>query len=86
MFYCMRCSQPLLTEIRSSGVQVILHFEGGVTRTLAVYSKQQPQQIESIEIDGPVVRITLPSNVLKESSSISLFDVLRKGAELWNLE
>ncbi len=86
MFHCVRCCQPLLIEARSSGVQVILLFEGGVTKTLAVCSKEQPQQIEGIEIDGTVVRIKLPANVSIERSTISLFDVLRHGAELWNLE
>lgn len=86
MFYCMRCSQPLLTEMRSDGVQLIFHFEGGVRRTVAVYANQQSLEIESIEIDGPIVRLTLPSKVVREGSSSSLFDVMRKGAELWNLE
>lgn len=86
MFYCMRCSQLLLTDARSSGVQVVLHFEGDVTKTLAVYSRQQPQQIESIEIDGSIIRITLAGDVRIERSSVSLFDVLCQGSELWNLE
>ena len=86
MLYCMRCAQPLLVEVRSGGLQVILLFEGNVTKALAVYHKQQSQQVESIEIDGPIVRITLPDNLSIERTTVSLFEVLRQGAELWTLE
>ena len=86
MFYCMRCSQRLLTEMHSNGFQLIFHFEGGVTMTVAVSANEQPQELEGIEIEGPIVRLTLASKVVKEAPSSSLFDVLHKGAELWNLE
>lgn len=86
MFHCMRCSHELLTEARANGVQIILHFKGDVIRTVAICDKQQPVEVEEITVDGPVVHLTLQGGFHRQQFTSSLFNVLRRGAELWNLE
>ena len=85
MFRCMRCSHNLVRQSDANGVQVVLHFEGGMVRAVAVYQNQQPLQLADIKIVGPMVHLVLGDKTRREQPAVLLFDVLMKGGQLWNL-
>ncbi len=82
----MRCAAPLLDGAEASGNQLVLHFAGGVARSVVLYRNQQPVYVEEVRIEGPNVRVKLVSNGRTEDHpTTALFEVLRRGAELWEL-
>jgi hypothetical protein len=87
LFHCPRCADSLLEGVDASGNQIVLRFAGGVARSVVVYRNQQPIYVEEVRIEGANVRVKLAENGQTEDHpAASLFDVLLRGRELWNLD
>jgi hypothetical protein len=84
--HCMRCSRRLWKEVRAEGLQIAIDFEGGRTATLAVYRQNHPVTVKQVRIEGTKVRVLLDGDHLTEQPCLSLFKVLHRGDQLWELE
>ena len=86
VFRCVRCADHLCDGTEARGNQVVLHFTGGLMRSLVVQRNGQPVFIEAVKIEGAVVYLTLAQGGgTEEHPTASLFEVLLKDEQLWNL-
>lgn len=86
LFHCPRCGRDLVQDVSTEGPQIVIRFHGEMARSVAVFYQHQPVRLRLVDITGPTVLLVLEGEVSLPQPASTLYSVLNKGEELWELQ